>query len=778
MSEPAPAPENRFPAKAVSTYGGPARCFAELSYMHGVEAILVDYLKNYPQAAPAVALSGGHGTGKTYLLTWLGKRATELRSAGARVIYAKTDSPNLADAYRSLISNLTRRDLLEVVHAALLRRGLSRVQAAAATQSDGEIIDQTGSMEAAYAEKVLDPNELHLELRQTLQGRSVATAVSQKIAYAIGLLDHAHYGEAAYDWLAGQGGALPDETLKAPLFGGEQVDGSQVVVEALETIAALFQVANIPLLVMLDQVENFIPPDDVKGASSVMKKLAEQLGEQAAMVVMAGTPAAWEPLPRDLWPRFQNRKAFPVGNLTVDETSLLLGAYLVGSERFNPEIVGLINDLSGGNAREVLQIAHEAWEACNGDLDRLTGDDIRQAAKAAGSLDDRANLAQQILNDVAQERKLSIWRPEDGGGTTRVWTVEASSGTRAVVVVAVATDARAESLLAGEVAGFARRYQAEGDAREMIVVTVGYSSEHVQSLLTGISRTIVFREHSFKSELIGGLEAIMAAPPAAAGPPARATDSEVERKLADMERAIGEILKAREEAQTKASETLARNAEAFVSSEHRQREAKTKLQLREGLDDLSHALTRETLEEERHVLRSLLIDNEAYVKNDDFDYLGNMYLDALDIQGLLSIQAVSDPHTIYNRITDLRSRLIAVMRRAITTPSSQLTNSVSFRGIISVGAAVSTAAAFYAMGVFTPFYMAQIELMLASLVIGLLTAGFIFLYIELLMRPSFRFGGLRREIDRIRNSIGADDPARRPGPEVGEPSPAPSSEGR
>lgn len=747
------SPENPFPAKAVTTFGSTDMKFADLAFMRRSHRVLLDYLKAYPAEGPTLALSGGHGTGKTYLLAWLAAQATELQSAPARLLYAKTNGPDLVEAYRELIRNLTRRHLLEVVNAALLSQGTSRVGAAMATQVESSIIEETGSMESAFEGRVLDSNELHLELRKALESRSVASAVSQKVAYAIGLIEDAQYGEAAFDWIEGKAADLPNESLRAPLFS-QDIDSSQVAVDALETIAALFKAADYPLVILLDQVENFVPRDGVANASSIIKKLGEQLNKQSAMLVMAGTPPAWEHLPRDLWHRFHGRRPFPVGNLSVEETEALLRAYLGNTGTVSRDLAQRLNDLSGGNSREILQIAHRAWEIVDGKFETLTPEDLNAAALDAGSLEDRTELARQMLQEIVASEQLEMWRGPATDDDVRIWVVEAKSGSRVGVAMVLATDSRAEAQLAHRITTLRRQLDAEESVGDIVVVTIGYSSERVQSLLSGASRTIVFRETSFKETLQAEIDSVLSAAPRVE-PSAR---PELEKQLVRLERALAEVERGRELTEKQRSELVAQQTGAVAAAEREDTQVKTRIQLREGLDDLADTLTKKKKGDERKLLRRLLIDNESYVQNQDFDYLGNLYLDTLDMLRLGPGESAEAPGGDFTIETErLRANLITAMRNEISATRRRFVDSRSWRVFVSVAGGVWIAASIYSFFALDYTYEGgMVEVVLTSFIAGCLSGAFLFAYLETLGRPEFRHRSYRARLRRIRSAFRVD----------------------
>src|ERR1044072_3056579 len=71
LEVPMTLPDNPFPPQAVAVYGPEIATTAVFSYMDRVRKALQGYIADYPDLSLALALSGGHGSGKTHLLMWL-----------------------------------------------------------------------------------------------------------------------------------------------------------------------------------------------------------------------------------------------------------------------------------------------------------------------------------------------------------------------------------------------------------------------------------------------------------------------------------------------------------------------------------------------------------------------------------------------------------------------------------------------------------------------------------------------------------------------------------
>ena len=289
---------NPFPLQAVTTFGVAIERIAPLKYMSDARQVVVDYLKNYPSSGVAVAVSGGHGSGKTFLLNWLGKEAAQIETVPPKAVYAKADNQSLPDMYRQLLRSITRPELINITRAAVRRIGQRLAGAAQATKTASDQIQSEG-LQPAYDAKILDPNELYMLLRKDLEGVGVSPAVAKQVGYAVGMLE-LEFGEAAFTWLAGGNPPLPSNIpIVGPLWAEDLTDAADVAVSALECIAALYRLAETALILILDQMENFLlGRSSPLIQASLVKKLVEQVSGQGALLLdgrhagRVGAPAA------------------------------------------------------------------------------------------------------------------------------------------------------------------------------------------------------------------------------------------------------------------------------------------------------------------------------------------------------------------------------------------------------------------------------------------------------------------------------------------------------
>jgi hypothetical protein len=744
--------ENPFPARAVATFGVRTDLAADFEYMRKARAYAIDYLKNYPNSGGGVALSGGHGSGKTLLVTWLGDEANKIKSRESRTVYAKADSESVLELYRQVLKNITRLALIKVTRKAVLNLGGERAGAARATQSTSFEIESARDLRPAFEQKVLDPNEVYLLLQNEIEQIGTGSSVSQRIAYAIGVLEHPDFGEAAFNWLAGDTPQLPIEMplpLQSSLWPQDSIGAADIAVSALECVSGLFRLAEIPLIIILDQMENFVPAGiSPLTQASALKKLVEQLSGQAALILMAGTPVAWDRLPRDVGPRFLTRAPLIVGGLTAKETDLLLKSYSQGEHGFTPEAVETIRELSGGgNTREILQIAHRVFRETNGAVSRANNDLLIKAAKDSGTLADREILALQMIDTAAERLKLTTAPASRDDGQKIDRMVAGPSGDSLAIVLLTSSDARAEAEDARKLTSLRKKLASDSEQRELLIVTVGYSSPRIRELIREISHVVVFEENEFQKRIERELSRISGLHSTARNE--KADISPALEQLAKLDERLARIEETRKGVERRTSQTLAQGAAKLGESERLSTEGVTRYELRIRLDGLHDALTRGEDSLERQIMRQLLVANEAYVKDSTFDYLGNVYLDALDSVKLAMPFEVRDPPIIV-AYTKFRSDLILTMRGALSgqARSRFVLNPFFCSGFVGLFAAVCilsipSVRAFYNL---SGEYIAAFGLVLTGII-----AGIVYLPFDLLFRPSRRYRYLAWRLERLRS---------------------------
>jgi hypothetical protein len=754
--------DNPFPTNAVTTFGVPTNFAANFEYMRKARAIVIEYLQKYPDSSGGLALSGGHGSGKTFLLNWLNDEARKIKSRESYIVYAKVDTDDILELYRQILKNISRLSLIEVTRKAVLAIGRTMAGEALATHDASREIRSARDLQPAFDQKILDPNEIYLLLRKSIQEIRPNSTTTEQVAYAIGILEHPEFGDAAYTWLAGDVSQLPkDMPLQASLWPRDRVGAADISIAALECIARLYRISEMPFILILDQMENFLPAGDRSLAqASLLKKWVEQLSGQGALVLMAGTPGAWGRLPRDVGPRLLNRGPLAVGGLNADETALLLRSYLRSEPGFSTEMVETIRNLSGGgNAREVLQIAHRVFAKTGGSVSTANERLLVEAADESGSLRDRATLALQMIDAAAERLNLSATPvamgdrpPSQSTNDTPLINrlIAGTDGPRLTIVLLTSSDARTEASDARKVTELRKHLAALPNQPELLVVTIGYSSGRVVALVGEISRVLAFDESSFQDRIEGELR--HSAAPAVGQMGKESQDlTQLLQHLTKLDSRLARIEAQRVEEQQETVERLERGSHELAEPERLEAEAKTRYELRFGLDELHEALADRDEDLERRILRRLLVGNEANVKDKTFDYLGTIYLDSLDG---LQLSRRSNPENDSSRsYAVLRSDLIRTMRTELSSWNgiSRINSTPIICSIFGLMSGL-----FVGLALFESFRY-EFELsqrLLLSVIGGLLSAAFIggifFVLVESFLTPQRRYRPYVNRLDKLR----------------------------
>jgi hypothetical protein len=630
------ASNNPFPLEAVATYGSKITNNAKLKYVIDAEGELSSYLEKYPVPAArsggGIAIQGGHGSGKTHLLAWLGQSARAYASIRASVAYVKCDSSNFFELYRQIFLQISRDDIIALVQLALLNLARDKALSVKVTESLAARLQQAGSLVTLQSENNIDLDQLCLALLGELDGSSAGPKEMARL-----LLDvpSPTIGQTAYEWF--KGGDVADLSslgIANPLrTSRDDAEGAgAIAISALEMIAALHRVAGVPMLILVDQLEVLLrtPSDAPPGATgSLIKKFVEQLGRQAALVFIAGTPDSWTLLPRDVPARFRRREPLRAGNLSHEEGRTLITAYLGERAPVSESTADAIHALSSGSPREILRISCLAWEATSGNMGAANHDILVKAAAQAGSIADQATLALAIADRVLWPFGVVVSNVDvNDSAVDRAVFVD--QVVRLVLVVIKATDQLAEIDWYRKLGAIERFRRDNWPRAQLIAVSVGYSTSEVRDLFKE-TENLRFNEVDFEDLLRARAAMAFSSPPRADSPtsvpePARdAVDlGGVENRLASLEAVRSE--EARNVSERLTAETSKVNAPIIA-----ERKRSARFEINDALDALGEAARAGRSGDERSTLRSILIANEAYLQNTAFEDLGNLYRELLDV---------------------------------------------------------------------------------------------------------------------------------------------------
>jgi hypothetical protein len=477
---------------------------------------------------------------------------------------------------------------------------------------------------------------------------------------------------------------------------------------------------------------------------------------QNGLVILAGTRFAWDRLPRDVGPRLIGRDPLRIGNLELAETGLLLDAYHPGRPRFGAATIEAIHRLSGGNPREILQIAHRCWNDAGGRLDSVDEAAVLGAARDGGTLADRAELAMADIDRVIERMGLSGREFRLPNDTLIERLATASGGTQAVaVVLAPATDSVQEVAVAQTMTRIRTALETLPGKPSLLVVPIGYRSDSVRRLIKDISWVEPFDGTDFEARLQGALFQMIVVPPPA-GDSSPLLDSVLQR-LEKLQSSLEELRTIRQDRTEATATRLAEGTEKLAASEREHRMVQTKWELVDGLERVRAALDSGNPKEERALIQSLLVANEVNVRGSAFDYLGGLYLDALDLEASLNRSfkirgPTREVQALTVEIHDLRAEIIVLARRSVMQrrgPVPMLP--LAFAAVAAVAGSV---VAFLASDVLLPTAALAPGILAAFAASFAVLSGLAGWYVDILKRsPPTAYSGVVDDFRRLRIEV-------------------------
>lgn len=659
---------NPFPARAVSTYGVTSPNleleYATTAYRH-LERYLLWYHDSRRSHAGAIGISGEFGEGKTHLLNWLAEQARRGEPTPS-VIYGKADTSSLFDVYKQLMREVPREMLIRLIGLASLAIARKQVEAAVATQAVGSRIRDYSDLERLFEEGNVDRIAVGNELRAQVIGTD---DIQKPIPTMLLAVTDSQRGESAYRWLLGN--SIDDlsafglsHDLKNAAGGTDSLlDPDAAAIDALESVATLHRSAGVPFIVLVDQLESLVAQTSERRREqmfSLFKKLIEQLARQEALIYIAGTPEGWAPFRRDSIDRLYTRPPIAVGHLDRNETAALLDAHLEGPSQsragaFSPEAIDTFYGISGGNMREILQTAYEAFEIVQGCVEKATRDDVIAAARLSGSLEDRRTLALSIADEVLE--RYGVVRTAIGllGRSGERWTVDrmlSKDGRTSLALFTIcAADRASEARLSLQVTEVIEYLNTEYPGIGIVVTMIGYVSSEVTSLLETVAAIIPFQSDDFAGRLESRVE--------------RMLSSEDDDKAVVASPDIKPVLNVIEQKRALEQDAVAERFNKSVSSIHepeRQRhKARTAWDVIEDLDRLRELVqSGAPASEEREIIQALSTWNSLGKGDARIEKLAGLYLELVSMS--LSARALPG---MSERIDSERLELRTTLRNMV-----------------------------------------------------------------------------------------------------------------
>ncbi len=699
--------KNPFHPQAVATYGTTfTATFENLRYIGEVRDHLFQYMSNYEDLeskGATVGILGAHGSGKTHLLNLIANDATvKSPSLKCKVLYAKADSTSFFDLYKQLIceKTLPRTELIKVIDSTIVKMAKEQVSAAMITMPVQRRIKSEEDVVNLHREGNVDLNDAKIALETKLKSEGIP----EMVVTMLKSIKDPHFGNTAYNWIIGT--ELENTTDLGVNFnlrqlsdsGIKSTDSDSLAITMLEAICALYKIAGIPLILMIDQFEGLILADDKERQNSLyslIKKLIEQTNRQKALVFIAGNPQSWENLPRDVGPRMRTRQPIIVGNLTKEEMTGLLQEYFRESNNnyekfYSDEALEKLFDISGGNAREIICISFHAFEDNRGDLSAATASSVLACSKRSGTVADKKVLCLKLADPVLQGFGDVVQDMYIGDNTVidRVVTIDSVPTLGILVVTAI--DQLDEVNVAQKIQNTIEFAIHRWPRFKLLAVAVGYSSEEIRDKLEPVARVIKFNEEIFSRQLRTELVDVQ-------------SKVIVEEKNDKAFSSLRSVKATRQSDINKTRDRFERRTNELMSKELAEKESKTKWEMTEKLDALEGYLKEvNNFDMERRIIRSILISNEIYIHNPGIEKLGTLYLDVISTQENYSIpnNDLEDSDQAARIARDLKFDILSMTRGNLLKPGlveSLIQSRISF---ILRTAAISLALLF-------SFYLSQ-----------------------------------------------------------------------
>ncbi|WP_332877117.1 hypothetical protein [Massilia sp. S19_KUP03_FR1] len=687
---------NPFPSEAVASYGVTRSTCTSLPYMRELQGELIQYLKDY-QAEPeragmAIGVRGVYGSGKTHVLSWLAALMSETRTIRGTVAYGICNTNRFADLCYQLTQSFGRGLVIELIQLALLNLARTKVQSLKVTE---ELIYRLGTIDGLQAlqeEGNIDLEQLRQQLLMKLQTNAKYSDIPRVLLDVTDPL----FGDDAHRWLMGDDVVnLARLGVSAGLHGAgddgnaeRSSEGDTRAIAALESIAALHRIAGVPLVVLVDQLQVLLGQPyylSYDNANALLNQFVEQLKRQSTMVVVAGTHEAWQSLKPDVPARFKQREQIVVGVLPLAETQLLLDAYTAELplwQRFGTDAIAVLHELSGGLPREILRIAHHAFETARGELARLDGSEILESARTAGTIADRARKALAIADALFPEYGTLSREVLVAGQLVDRLLLSKGGVVIAALVLVKATDSLDEIDSARRVLEIQQYRHVHWSQAKLLIVSVGYASDDAFPLLGLSTPAIRFAEKTFESELRARLLAIhggdtawpvMAEDQRAAPQPAPALfpfslpagetvpSPDVDERISGITARLQELEQMRDAEHQRIQERFSTQADALSAPTIRDRQMSTRREVLDALDALLDALLRHDTDAERHLIRTILIANETSLHNAGVEDIGDLYIELL----MVDRQRPDNQST-----SSERGYLVSHMRRSLRNKST------------------------------------------------------------------------------------------------------------
>src|SRR4029079_12151262 len=279
----------------------------KFAHVTRAEDLVGDYLRNYGKSkvGRATMLNGEHGSGKSHTIRYLIDRIAHGNwqrdeAPPAVKLAAKIVGADFLAVYQLLMSQINQ-DLLRSVAFDSLNTLAGEQWVSGASKDARQMIkdrleSDKGAAMKAFAQYLVDRDAVEAKQASDLTRAGVDRHPEFQRAFPFILSDDKELSGLAWSWISGQ--SLSDEALQK--LGVKPISSVAACVTALTLIMQLFKRAGRPLIVFLDQFEKLTAGEQYLANIEVLRQLIDAFPENEALLMVAGTDAAWERFSPDM----------------------------------------------------------------------------------------------------------------------------------------------------------------------------------------------------------------------------------------------------------------------------------------------------------------------------------------------------------------------------------------------------------------------------------------------------------------------------------------------
>ena len=457
----------------------------------------------------AIGLRGRFGSGKTHTCLQLMRSFAREQPTG-KAVYTKVQNANRLDLYRNFIGqNLKAEDFKRLISAHILvelqkrsRSGSDQTMPGlAAKELRGRIAAEPEIGIDFVTEDLLPASDLLRSVQFDMEGPARELAGDFSTAY--GRIAHPLLSKLAIQWLQGNRltpGEMRD--LGVALPGIEKPEQAWL---ALRFLLEAFRRAEVPALFCIDEHERvtFRGLEVEKTASwGLLKDLAEAFTGSGHTLIVAGVSDAWDSLPEDVFARIKREDIVEIA-LDRSEAPKLLRAYErdLGSI-FTPAALERLYDVSQYNARQLIDLAHQAWKVWAVERGRPLGPEaIRDVTRSALGDRKRKTSLSEAIEKCAASLTLSLERDASIEDARFDFVLSGPERRRIVVQISESAFLLDEIDHGREIIEAQKRLARERDRIRTCAIMIGYSSFEVRDALEKVvDRVLLYDEAKFPKE--------------------------------------------------------------------------------------------------------------------------------------------------------------------------------------------------------------------------------------------------------------------------------------